>query len=123
MFDVTNKISFRNIKQWMVEVDEFSSDTSLPRILVGNKADLVDRSEVEYETSAEFMVLLTKILEIVYMNVCSRLETQELVNHVFLTNSWTTPAPTTSSPPSESTSRLEKQSKQQEDQGPGLGHR
>ena len=30
---------------------------------VGNKADLVDRSEVEYETSAEFMVLLTKILE------------------------------------------------------------
>ena len=78
---------------------------------------------MEYETSAEFMVLLTKILEIVYMNVCSRLETQELVNHVFLTNSWTTPAPTTSSPPSESTSRLEKQSKQQDDQGPGLGHR
>ena len=101
-----------------------SCSTSLTRSAsVGNKADLVDRSEVEYETSAEFMVLLTKILEIVYMNVCSRLETQELVNHVFLTNSWTTPAPTTSSPPSESTSRLEKQSKQQDDQGPGLGHR
>ena len=47
-------ISFSNIKQWMVEVDEFSSDTSLPRILVGNKADLVDRREVEYKTAAEF---------------------------------------------------------------------
>jgi GTPase SAR1 family protein len=92
-----------------VEIDELSSDTSLPRILVGNKADLVDRREVEYKTAAEFTVLLTKILEFVYMNVCSRLETQELVNHFFLTNSWTTPAPTTSSPPSELTSRLEKQ--------------
>lgn len=54
VFDVTNRMSFRNIKQWMVEVDEFSCDTTLPRILVGNKADLADRREVEYETAAEF---------------------------------------------------------------------
>jgi len=54
VFDVTNKMSFSNIKQWMVEVDEFSCDTTLPRILVGNKADLVDRREVEYETAAQF---------------------------------------------------------------------
>jgi len=54
VFDLTNKISFSNIKQWMMEVDEFSSDSSLPRILVGNKADLTDRREVEHETAAEF---------------------------------------------------------------------
>ena len=34
MFDVTNKMSFKNIKQWMVEVDEFATDSNLPRILV-----------------------------------------------------------------------------------------
>lgn len=34
VFDVTNKMSFKNIKQWMVEVDEFATDSNLPRILV-----------------------------------------------------------------------------------------
>ena len=34
VFDVTNKMSFQNIKQWMVEVDEFATESNLPRILV-----------------------------------------------------------------------------------------
>jgi len=54
VFDVTNKISFKNIKQWMVEVEEFASNSNIPRILVGNKADLADRREVEFEVAAEF---------------------------------------------------------------------
>jgi len=54
VFDVTNKISFKNIKQWMVEVEEFATNTNIPRILVGNKADLTDRREVEFEVAAEF---------------------------------------------------------------------
>ena len=34
VFDVTNAMSFKNIKQWMVEVDEFATDSNIPRILV-----------------------------------------------------------------------------------------
>ena len=34
VFDVTNKISFKNIKQWMVEVEEFASNSNIPRMLV-----------------------------------------------------------------------------------------
>jgi len=54
VFDVTNKMSFNNIKQWIDEVDEFATESNLPRILVGNKADLTDRREVEFETAEEF---------------------------------------------------------------------
>ena len=34
VFDVTNKMSFNNIKQWIDEVDEFATESNLPRILV-----------------------------------------------------------------------------------------
>jgi len=34
VFDVTNRMSFKNIKQWLVEVEEFAPDSNLPRILV-----------------------------------------------------------------------------------------
>ena len=72
VFDVTNKMSFKNISQWLVEVEEFAPDCQLPRILVscgcshltltprlqvGNKADLVDRREVEYELAKEFAAI------------------------------------------------------------------
>lgn len=54
VFDVTNKNSFNNIKQWIVEVEEFSCSSTIPRILVGNKADLTDRREVEFEAAEDF---------------------------------------------------------------------
>ncbi len=34
VFDVTNKMSFNNVKQWLDEVDEFATESNLPRILV-----------------------------------------------------------------------------------------
>ena len=40
-----------------MEVEEFAPDSNLPRVLVGNKADLTDRREVEYEVAAEFASL------------------------------------------------------------------
>jgi len=58
VFDVTNRKTFLNIKQWVVEVDEFSEGSNVTRILVGNKADLSDRREVEYESAAEFATSL-----------------------------------------------------------------
>ena len=73
VFDVTNMVSFSNVKQWLDEVEEFATESNLPRILVqrdisvfsskmhlrlssqvGNKADLTDRREVEFETAEEF---------------------------------------------------------------------
>jgi len=54
VFDVTNRSSFDNIKQWIVEVEEFSHSSGIPRILVGNKADLADRREVDLEVAEEF---------------------------------------------------------------------
>jgi len=54
VFDVTNRNSFNNIKQWIVEVEEFSCSSNIPRILVGNKADLSDRREVEFDMASEF---------------------------------------------------------------------
>ena len=36
VFDVTNRMSFTNIKQWIDEVDEFATESNLPRILVGS---------------------------------------------------------------------------------------
>lgn len=54
VFDVTNMISFKNIKQWLVEVEEFSTDSTIPRMLVGNKADLSDRREVGANVAEEF---------------------------------------------------------------------
>lgn len=57
VFDVTNKMSFKNISQWLLEVEEFAPDSNLPRILVGNKADLGDRREVDQELAMEFAAI------------------------------------------------------------------
>jgi len=78
VFDVTNKVSFTNIKQWIVEVEEFSGQSNLPRLLVGNKADLCERREVERETAAEF----AKLNNISYME--TSVMSQENVKEAFL---------------------------------------
>ena len=34
VFDVTNMVSFSNVKQWLDEGEEFATESNLPRILV-----------------------------------------------------------------------------------------
>jgi len=34
VFDVTNMVSFRNVKQWILEVEEFAPNSNIPRMLV-----------------------------------------------------------------------------------------
>lgn len=53
VYDVTNKKTFGNLVQWLVEVDEFASG-DVPKLLVGNKSDLADRRQVEESAAAQF---------------------------------------------------------------------
>eukprot|EP00088_Acartia_fossae_P047463 TRINITY_DN5144_c1_g1_i1.p1 TRINITY_DN5144_c1_g1~~TRINITY_DN5144_c1_g1_i1.p1 ORF type:complete len:185 (-),score=32.10 TRINITY_DN5144_c1_g1_i1:506-1060(-) len=54
VFDLTNRTSFSNIKQWLHEVDEFSALDADKKILVGNKADLEADRKVEQDEAAQF---------------------------------------------------------------------
>jgi len=41
-FDLTNRKSFENVRAWIDSIYRHSTDTSLPKVLVGNKVDLAD---------------------------------------------------------------------------------
>lgn len=53
VYDVTNKTSFANLQQWINEVNEFACG-DLPKLLIGNKADLADRRQVEESIAVQF---------------------------------------------------------------------
>ena len=38
MYDVTNKVSFDNVKRWLTEIDKYARE-GVNKLLVGNKAD------------------------------------------------------------------------------------
>ena len=42
VFDLTNEESFRNVDNWLAEVEENTS-SSIIKILIGNKTDMVDK--------------------------------------------------------------------------------
>ncbi|KAI3990471.1 hypothetical protein MKX01_023251 [Papaver californicum] len=50
VYDVTEKESFDNVKQWLIEIDRYANDT-VCKLLVGNKCDLIEEKEVETETA------------------------------------------------------------------------
>ena len=52
VYDVTNRESFDNLPRWLLEIDKIA-DRGIPRLLVGNKGDLVDQKVVDYSTSIE----------------------------------------------------------------------
>ncbi|EMS50201.1 Ras-related protein RABD1 [Triticum urartu] len=56
VYDVTDRESFNNVKQWLSEIDRYASD-SVCKLLVGNKCDLVDSKVVDTE-EAKFRSML-----------------------------------------------------------------
>ncbi|QQP37992.1 Uncharacterized protein FKW44_018452 [Caligus rogercresseyi] len=54
VFDLTNPTSFLNLKQWLEEISEFA-EGSLPKILVGNKADLSERRSFAENTQMTYI--------------------------------------------------------------------
>ena len=52
VFDITNKESFNNIKDWLI--DSENSEIKITKILVGNKIDLLDKRKVDQELIDNF---------------------------------------------------------------------
>jgi len=53
VYDVTDKVSFNNVKQWLGEIDRYACQ-SVNKLLVGNKMDLVEKKVVEFTEAKEF---------------------------------------------------------------------
>lgn len=53
VYDVTDAESFNNVKQWLHEIDRYANE-NVNKLLVGNKCDLVQKRQVDYNHAAEF---------------------------------------------------------------------
>ena len=42
--------SFNNVKQWLEEIERYACE-NIPKLLVGNKSDLVSRKVVDFSTA------------------------------------------------------------------------
>ncbi|KAF6717375.1 Ras-related protein Rab-33A [Oryzias melastigma] len=54
VYDVTNMASYRNLQTWIEECNGHRVSASVPRVLVGNKCDLVDQIQVPSNTALKF---------------------------------------------------------------------
>mmetsp|Transcript_395 Transcript_395/g.423 ORF Transcript_395/g.423 Transcript_395/m.423 type:complete len:207 (-) Transcript_395:34-654(-) len=52
VYDVTNRESFENVKNWMNEITRYASE-NVNRLLVGNKSDLEGKKAVTYDEGKE----------------------------------------------------------------------
>jgi len=53
VYDVTDQVSFTNVKQWLQEIDRYACE-NVNKLLVGNKCDLQTKRAVDYETAKEY---------------------------------------------------------------------
>jgi len=53
VYDVTDQVSFNNVKQWMQEIQRYACD-SVCRLLVGNKSDLIEKKMVDTNTAKDY---------------------------------------------------------------------
>ena len=55
LYDVTNRDSFKNLENWLIEIEKNSSDKVL-KILLGNKCDLSDDRQIPTEEGQAFAI-------------------------------------------------------------------
>jgi len=53
VYDVTSQESFDHVEEWLSEVDRYANENT-SKLLLGNKADLVDEKQVTEETAQRF---------------------------------------------------------------------
>jgi len=54
VYDVTNTESFQNVGMWLEEISRYCNSSTVSKILVGNKSDLVMKKVVDFHTAQEF---------------------------------------------------------------------
>ncbi|CEL92628.1 unnamed protein product [Vitrella brassicaformis CCMP3155] len=52
VYDVTDKESFLNVKNWIAEIDKYATE-NVNKLLVGNKCDLASKKVVSYDEGKE----------------------------------------------------------------------
>jgi len=53
VYDITDQVSFNNVKQWLQEIDRYACE-NVNKLLVGNKNDLTNKRVVDTNTAKEF---------------------------------------------------------------------
>jgi Ras-related protein Rab-1A len=53
LYDVTDKDSFKNLSNWLIEIEKNASKNVL-KVLIGNKSDLEDKRVISYNQGKEF---------------------------------------------------------------------
>ena len=54
VYDVTKVASFENMPQWIEECNQHSLNTTVPRILVGNKCDMKEKVAISTNMAQKF---------------------------------------------------------------------
>eukprot|EP01105_Mastigella_eilhardi_P006432 TRINITY_DN1800_c0_g1_i1.p2 TRINITY_DN1800_c0_g1~~TRINITY_DN1800_c0_g1_i1.p2 ORF type:complete len:170 (-),score=47.73 TRINITY_DN1800_c0_g1_i1:37-546(-) len=54
VYDITDAVSFRNLRQWLQDCDQYVGNAPLNKLLVGNKCDLPEKRAVEFGTAKKF---------------------------------------------------------------------
>jgi len=53
VYDITDQVSFNNVKQWLQEIDRYACE-NVNKLLVGNKCDLANKRAVDTKVAKEF---------------------------------------------------------------------
>ena len=53
MYDITDRDSFDNVKQWLNEIDRYACE-NVNKLLVGNKSDLDSKRQVDFDEAKAF---------------------------------------------------------------------
>eukprot|EP01108_Squamamoeba_japonica_P005607 TRINITY_DN44_c0_g3_i1.p2 TRINITY_DN44_c0_g3~~TRINITY_DN44_c0_g3_i1.p2 ORF type:complete len:203 (-),score=64.28 TRINITY_DN44_c0_g3_i1:44-652(-) len=53
VYDVTDQVSFNNVRQWLQEIDRYACE-NVNKLLVGNKCDLTTKRVVDHEQAKDF---------------------------------------------------------------------
>lgn len=78
VYDVTSSESFDHVEEWLSEVDRYANE-STSKLLVGNKADLIEEKQVPEETAQGF----AEKLQIPFLETSAKTATN--VDTAFLT--------------------------------------